>query len=74
MTTIHAYTADERCRTFRTRTRGARGGRDQPDPRLDRRRQAIGVVILELQGKLDGFRDPRPVPDRLGLTYDRGRP
>ena len=63
MTTIHAYTNDQQRPRHAAQGPAPRpGGRDQPDPDLDRRRPAIGLVLPELQGKLDGISIRAPVP------------
>ena len=63
MTTIHAYTADQRLQDAAQGPPPRPRGRGQPRARVDRRAaKAIGLVIPELQGKLHGFAVRAPVP------------
>ena len=62
MTTIHAYTNDQILRTSRTRTSAGRARRrstsSRPRPGAAK---AIGLVLPELQGKVDGISVRAPV-------------
>ena len=63
MTTIHAYTHEQNFSTTpRTRTCAGPAPRAQHRPDDDRRGQAIGLVLPELKGKLDGYALRVPVP------------
>ena len=70
MTTIHAYTADQRLQDAPHKDlRRARAAAMNLVPASTGAAKAIGLVIPELNGKLHGFAVRAPVPDRLG-----GRP
>ena len=72
MTTIHAYTADQRLQDLPHKDlRRARAAAINLIPTSTGAAKAIGLVIPELQGKLHGFADPRPGADRLGRRPDR---
>ena len=76
MTTIHAYTRTRTCRTARTRTCAAPA---PPRSTSSRPRtgaaKAIGLVLPELKGKLDGYalRVPVPTGSATDLTFEAGR-
>ena len=60
MTTIHAYTADQRLQDMPHKDlRRARAAADQPDPRLDRRRQGGRAGAARAQGQAARLRGPR---------------
>ena len=72
MTTIHAYTNDQRILDLpHSDLRRARVGGDQPDPDVDRRRE--GDRPRHPRAARQGGRhlDPRPGPGRLGRRPDR---
>ena len=74
MTTIHAYTADQRLQDMPHKDlRRARAAAINLIPASTGAAKAIGLVIPELQGKLNGFAVRAPVPDRLGRRPDRGQ-
>ena len=75
MTTIHAYTADQRLQDAPHKDlRRARAAAINLVPASTGAAKAIGLVIPELNGKLHGFADPRARPDRLGRRpHVRGR-
>src|SRR5437660_3328740 len=63
MTTIHAYTADQRLQDLpHTDLRRARAAAINLIPASTGAAKAIGLVIPELQGKLNGFAVRAPVP------------
>src|SRR3989440_6099973 len=63
MTTIHAYTADQRLQDMPHRDlRRARAAAVNLIPASTGAAKAIGLVIPELQGKLNGFAVRAPVP------------
>ncbi len=63
MTTIHAYTADQRLQDLpHTDLRRARAAAINLIPASTGAAKAIGLVIPELQGKLGGFAVRAPVP------------
>jgi glyceraldehyde 3-phosphate dehydrogenase len=63
MTTIHAYTADQRLQDMpHTDLRRARAAAINLIPASTGAAKAIGLVIPELQGKLNGFAVRAPVP------------
>jgi glyceraldehyde 3-phosphate dehydrogenase len=63
MTTIHAYTADQRLQDLPHRDlRRARAAAENLIPASTGAAKAIGLVIPELQGKLNGFAVRAPVP------------
>jgi glyceraldehyde 3-phosphate dehydrogenase len=64
MTTIHAYTNDQRILDLPHKDlRRARGGAINQIPTTTGAARAIGLVIPELEGKLDGIAVRVPVPD-----------
>ena len=64
MTTVHAYTNDQRSSTCRTRTCGGRAPRRSTSSRpRPARRRPPALVLPELKGKLDGIALRVPVPD-----------
>ncbi len=76
MTTIHAYTADQRLQDMPHRDlRRARAAAINLIPASTGAAKAIGVVIPELQGKLNGFaiRAPVPTGSVVDLTIEAGR-
>jgi glyceraldehyde 3-phosphate dehydrogenase len=76
MTTIHAYTADQRLQDLPHRDlRRARAAAINLIPASTGAAKAIGSVIPELNGKLNGFavRAPVPVGSLLDLTFVAGR-
>jgi glyceraldehyde 3-phosphate dehydrogenase len=76
MTTIHAYTADQRLQDMPHKDlRRARAAAINLIPASTGAAKAIGVVIPELQGKLHGFaiRAPVPTGSVVDLTIEAGR-
>jgi glyceraldehyde 3-phosphate dehydrogenase len=76
MTTIHAYTADQRLQDLPHRDlRRARAAAENLIPASTGAAKAIGLVIPELQGKLNGFavRAPVPTGSVVDLTIVAGR-
>ena len=76
MTTIHAYTADQRLQDLpHTDLRRARAAAINLIPASTGAAKAIGLVIPELQGKLHGFavRAPVPTGSVVDLTVECGR-
>jgi glyceraldehyde 3-phosphate dehydrogenase len=76
MTTIHAYTADQRLQDAPHKDlRRARAAAINLVPASTGAAKAIGLVIPELQGKLHGFavRAPVPTGSVVDLTVDVGR-
>ena len=76
MTTIHAYTADQRLQDLPHRDlRRARAAAINLIPASTGAAKAIGLVIPELNGRLNGFavRAPVPVGSLLDLTFVAGR-
>ncbi len=76
MTTIHAYTADQRLQDMPHKDlRRARAAAINLIPASTGAAKAIGSVIPELNGKLNGFavRAPVPVGSLLDLTVVTGR-
>ena len=64
MTTIHAYTNDQQILDLpHTDLRRARAAAINLIPTSTGAAQAIGLVIPELQGKVDGISVRAPVPD-----------
>src|SRR5207302_10383091 len=69
MTTIHAYTADQRLQDLPHKDlRRARAAAINLIPASTGAAKAIGLVIPELQGKLNGFAVRAPVP--IGSVVD----
>jgi glyceraldehyde 3-phosphate dehydrogenase len=76
MTTIHAYTADQRLQDMPHKDlRRARAAAVNLIPASTGAAKAIGVVIPELNGKLHGFavRAPVPTGSVVDLTVEAGR-
>ena len=76
MTTIHAYTADQRLLDMPHRDlRRARAAAVNLIPATTGAAKAIGLVIPELNGKLHGFavRAPVPTGSVVDLTIEAGR-
>jgi glyceraldehyde 3-phosphate dehydrogenase len=76
MTTIHAYTADQRLQDMPHRDlRRARAAAINLIPASTGAAKAIGLVIPELNGKLHGFaiRAPVPTGSVVDLTVEAGR-
>ena len=77
MTTIHAYTADQRLQDLPHRDlRRARAAAINLIPASTGAAKAIGLVIPALQGKLNGFavRAPVPTGSVVDLTVECARP
>jgi glyceraldehyde 3-phosphate dehydrogenase len=77
MTTIHAYTADQRLLDLPHKDlRRARAGAVNLVPTSTGAAKAIGLVIPELVGKLHGFavRAPIPTGSIVDLTIEAARP
>ena len=76
MTTIHAYTADQRLQDMPHKDlRRARAAAINLIPTSTGAAKAVGLVLPELNGKLNGIAMRAPVPDRLGRRPRlRGRP
>ncbi len=77
MTTIHAYTADQRLQDLPHKDlRRARAAAINLIPASTGAAKAIGLVIPELQGKLHGFavRAPVPTGSVVDLTVECPRP
>ena len=77
MTTIHAYTADQRLIDLPHKDpRRARAAGVNLIPTSTGAAKAIGLVIPELAGKLNGFavRAPIPTGSIVDLTIEAGRP
>jgi len=77
MTTIHAYTADQRLQDMPHKDlRRARAAAINLIPASTGAAKAIGLVIPELQGKLHGFavRAPVPTGSVVDLTIEASRP
>ena len=67
MTTIHAYTADQRLQDMPHKDlRRARAAALNLIPTTTGAAKAVGLVLPELNGKLNGFAMRAPVADRLG--------
>ena len=67
MTTIHAYTADQRLQDMPHKDlRRARAAAINLIPTTTGAAKAVGLVLPELNGKLNGFSVRAPVVDRLG--------
>jgi glyceraldehyde 3-phosphate dehydrogenase len=76
MTTIHAYTSDQRLQDMPHRDlRRARAAAINLIPASTGAAKAIGVVIPELKGRLNGFaiRAPTPTGSVVDLTIEAGR-
>ena len=76
MTTIHAYTADQRLQDMPHKDlRRARAAAINLIPASTGAAKAIGLVIPELQGKLNGFavRAPVPTGSVVDLTVEASR-
>ncbi len=76
MTTIHAYTADQRLQDMPHKDlRRARAAAINLIPASTGAAKAIGLVIPELQGKLHGFavRAPVPTGSVVDLTVECAR-
>ena len=75
MTTIHAYTADQRLQDApHSDLRRARAAAINLVPTSTGAAKAVGLVLPELNGKLTRLRDPRARPDGLGRRpHVRGR-
>jgi glyceraldehyde 3-phosphate dehydrogenase len=76
MTTIHAYTADQRLQDAPHKDlRRARAAAVNLVPASSGAAKAIGLVMPELAGKLNGFavRAPVPVGSLVDLTFEAGR-
>jgi glyceraldehyde 3-phosphate dehydrogenase len=77
MTTIHAYTADQRLQDLPHRDlRRARAAAINLIPASTGAARAIGMVIPALQGRLNGFavRAPVPTGSVVDLTVECARP
>ncbi len=67
MTTIHAYTADQRLQDMPHKDpRRSRAAALNLIPTTTGAAKAVGLVLPELNGKLNGFSMRAPVADRLG--------
>ena len=76
MTTIHAYTADQNLLdNIHKDPRRARAAALNIVPTSTGAAKAIGLVLPELKGKLDGFalRVPVPTGSATALTFEAGR-
>ena len=76
MTTVHAYTADQNLQDGPHKDlRRARAAALNIVPTTTGAAKAIGLVLPELQGKLDGFalRVPTPTGSATDLTFEAGR-
>jgi glyceraldehyde 3-phosphate dehydrogenase len=76
MTTIHAYTADQNLLdNIHKDLRRARAAAINVVPTSTGAAKAIGLVLPELKGKLDGFafRVPVPTGSATDLTFEAGR-
>jgi glyceraldehyde 3-phosphate dehydrogenase len=76
MTTIHAYTADQRLQDAPHKDlRRARAAALNLVPTSTGAAKALGLVLPELQGKLHGFaiRAPVPTGSVVDLTFEAGR-
>ena len=76
MTTIHAYTADQNLLdNIHKDPRRARAAALNIVPTSTGAAKAIGLVLPELKGKLDGFalRVPVPTGSATDLTFEAGR-
>ncbi|EON24470.1 MULTISPECIES: type I glyceraldehyde-3-phosphate dehydrogenase [Nocardioides] len=76
MTTIHAYTADQNLQdNIHKDVRRARAAALNIVPTSTGAAKAIGLVLPELKGRLDGFalRVPVPTGSATDLTFEAGR-
>ncbi|MGA8257038.1 MAG: type I glyceraldehyde-3-phosphate dehydrogenase [Nocardioides sp.] len=76
MTTIHAYTADQNLQdNIHSDLRRARAAALNVVPTSTGAAKAIGLVMPELKGKLDGYalRVPVPTGSATDLTFEAGR-
>jgi glyceraldehyde 3-phosphate dehydrogenase len=76
MTTVHAYTADQNLQdNIHKDLRRARAAAINVVPTSTGAAKAIGLVLPELKGKLDGYalRVPVPTGSATDLTFDAGR-
>jgi glyceraldehyde 3-phosphate dehydrogenase len=76
MTTIHAYTADQRLQDMPHKDlRRARAAAINLVPASSGAAKAVGLVLPELAGKLTGFavRAPVPVGSLVDLTFEAAR-
>ena len=76
MTTIHAYTGDQKVLdTLHSDPRRARAAALSMIPTSTGAAKAVGLVLPELQGKLDGsaVRVPTPNVSLIDLKFDAGR-
>ena len=76
MTTIHSYTNDQRMLDqMHSDMRRARGGAQNMIPTTTGAARAVGLVLPELAGKLDGssVRVPTPNVSLVDLTFTPGR-
>jgi glyceraldehyde 3-phosphate dehydrogenase len=76
MTTIHAYTADQNLQdNIHTDLRRARAAALNVIPTSTGAAKAIGLVLPELKGKLDGYaiRVPVPTGSATDLTFEAAR-
>ena len=76
MTTIHAYTADQNLQdNIHTDPRRARAAALNMVPTSTGAAKAIGLVLPELKGKLDGYamRVPVPTGSATDLTFEAAR-
>jgi len=76
MTTIHAYTADQRLQDLpHSDLRRARAAALNLIPTSTGAAKAVGLVLPELNGKLHGFaiRAPVPTGSVVDLTFEAGR-
>ncbi|MBM0125240.1 type I glyceraldehyde-3-phosphate dehydrogenase [Pimelobacter simplex] len=76
MTTVHAYTADQNLQdNIHKDLRRARAAAINLVPTSTGAAKAIGLVLPELRGKLDGYavRVPTPTGSLTDLTFEAGR-
>ncbi len=76
MTTVHAYTADQNLQdNIHKDLRRARAAALNIVPTSTGAAKAIGLVLPELKGKLDGYalRVPVPTGSATDLTFEAGR-
>src|SRR6478672_6425419 len=76
MTTIHAYTQDQNLQdNIHKDLRRARAAAINVVPTSTGAAKAIGLVLPELKGKLDGFaiRVPTPTGSATDLTFQAGK-